>query len=176
MSTQVGSTTESGVTEDAGCLVPMHFKVLGQRSKMLVNTSTETARKTPWTLHHHLTSCIANMLPFPSHPPCNTSTVSWPRFLITLILIKWGVQKKSNFKASRVLLPLSSIKLNPIKLNSGSTLNFKLRILKFIRWRNWWKSYLNLFDEIKLIKNFWSWLLTSGQINRLEKFLILKEI
>lgn len=93
MSTQVGSTTESGVAEDAGCLVPMHFKVLGQRSKVLVNTSAETARKTPWTLHHHLTSCIANMLPFPSHPPCNTSTVSWPRFLTILILIKRGVQK-----------------------------------------------------------------------------------
>ena len=76
VTSQVGSTTESGMAENAGSLVAMHFEVLGQRSKVLVNASAESARKTPWTLHHHLTSCIANMLPIASHPPCNTLTAT----------------------------------------------------------------------------------------------------
>lgn len=71
---QVGSTTESGVADDAGSLVAMHFEVLGQRGKVPVNVSAESARKTPRALHHHLTSCIANVLPIASHPPCNTLT------------------------------------------------------------------------------------------------------
>lgn len=71
---QVGSTTESGVADDAGSLVAMHFEVLGQRGKVPVNVSAESARKTPRALHHRLTSCIANMLPIASHPPCNTLT------------------------------------------------------------------------------------------------------
>lgn len=71
---QVGSTTESGVADDAGSLVAMHFEVLGQRGKVPVNVSAEPARKTPRALHHHLTSCIANVLPIASHPPCNTLT------------------------------------------------------------------------------------------------------
>lgn len=41
---------------------------------MPVNVSAESARKTPRALHHHLTSCIANVLPIASHPPCNTLT------------------------------------------------------------------------------------------------------
>lgn len=71
---QVGSTTESGVADDAGSLVAMHFEVLGQRGKVPVNVSAEPARKTPRALRHHLTSCIANVLPIASHPPCNTLT------------------------------------------------------------------------------------------------------
>lgn len=70
---QVGSTTESGVADDAGSLVAMHFEVLGQRGKVPVNVSAEPARKTRRALHH-LTSCIANVLPIASHPPCNTLT------------------------------------------------------------------------------------------------------
>lgn len=165
MSTQVGSTTESGVTEDAGCLVPMHFKVLGQRSKMLVNTSTETARKTPWTLHHHLTSCIANMLPFPSHPPCNTSTVSWPRFLITLILIKWGVQKKIELqgKSRSSTFEFNQIKFNQIKFKFHSkfqvedpqiySLKKLMKILfEFIWWNKINKKLLKLTSHVWLNK------------------------
>lgn len=71
---QIGSTTESGAAEDAGRLVAMHFEVLSQRSKVPVNVSAELARKTSRALHHHLTSCIANVLPIASHPPCNTLT------------------------------------------------------------------------------------------------------
>lgn len=71
---QVGSTTESGVADDAGGLVAMHFEVLGQRGEVPVNVSAESARKTPRALHHHLTGCIANVLPIASHPPCNTLT------------------------------------------------------------------------------------------------------
>lgn len=71
---QIGSTTESGVAEDAGRLVAMHFEVLGQRSEVPVNVSADSARKTPRALHQHLTGCIANVLPIASHPPCNTLT------------------------------------------------------------------------------------------------------
>lgn len=71
---QIGSTTESGVAEDAGRLVAMHFEVLGQRSEVPVNVSADSARKTPRALHQRLTGCIANVLPIASHPPCNTLT------------------------------------------------------------------------------------------------------
>lgn len=71
---QIGSTTESGVAEDAGRLVAMHFEVLGQRGEVPVNVSADSARKTPRALHQHLTGCIANVLPIASHPPCNTLT------------------------------------------------------------------------------------------------------
>jgi len=74
MTPQVGSTTESGVADDAGGLVAMHFEVLGQRGEVPVNVSAESARKTSRALHHHLTGCIANVLPIASHPPCNTLT------------------------------------------------------------------------------------------------------
>lgn len=84
---QVGSTTESGVADDAGSLVAMHFEVLGQRSKVPVNVSAEPARKTPRALHHHLTSCIANVLPIASHPPCNTLTQ--PRDPPVLLIINY---------------------------------------------------------------------------------------
>jgi len=84
---QIGSTTESGVADDAGSLVAMHFEVLGQRSKVPINVSAELARKTPRTLHHHLTSCIANVLPIASHPPCNTLTQ--PRDPPVLLIINY---------------------------------------------------------------------------------------
>lgn len=71
---QIGSTTESGVAEDAGRLVAMHFEVLGQRSEVPVNVSADSARKTPRALHQRLTGCIASVLPIASHPPCNTLT------------------------------------------------------------------------------------------------------
>lgn len=71
---QIGSTTESGVAEDAGRLVAMHFEVLSQRSEVPINVSADSARKTPRALHQRLTGCIASVLPIASHPPCNTLT------------------------------------------------------------------------------------------------------
>ncbi|PBC28182.1 hypothetical protein APICC_06790 [Apis cerana cerana] len=46
VTSQVGSTTESGMAENAGSLVAMHFEVLGQRSKVLITTYIDSMRST----------------------------------------------------------------------------------------------------------------------------------